>query len=399
MINIIYLALVLTLASWQVLGEECVQDYSFFQEITKDIDDDDLADTEVSIEQLLTAKQLTNKQITCLKKSLNDLSERLENTNVTQKDNRSLIDENSRKAASTESSIDENSRKAASIESFIDIINNDIAKLIDKSKTLNGLIKSNKASVGRELTSLSENLNVSTKGLTNDIAMLRQSLDDKTSELSEEIRRLKLLNSDTNSDVIELSADASGNILRLDDYILYLVIAIIITLLLLIVSFVVSRVFTVKKSESILENLNIFKQDVELNTVNADNKLAEILELFSNNVSSNKASDEDHSLALKVADEIVRIEKNTSKMDAKTKGLKQLVASVKRIQDNFAANGYEIVNMLNQPYDERMKVSASFVPSEELETDEQIITKIIKPQVNYQGSMIQAAQIEVSVGE
>lgn len=385
MINIIYLALVLTLASWQVLGEECVQDYSFFQEITKDIDDDDLADTEVSIEQLLTAKQLTNKQITCLKKSLNDLSERLENTNVTQKDNRSLIDENS--------------RKAASIESFIDIINNDIAKLIDKSKTLNGLIKSNKASVGRELTSLSENLNVSTKGLTNDIAMLRQSLDDKTSELSEEIRRLKLLNSDTNSDVIELSADASGNILRLDDYILYLVIAIIITLLLLIVSFVVSRVFTVKKSESILENLNIFKQDVELNTVNADNKLAEILELFSNNVSSNKASDEDHSLALKVADEIVRIEKNTSKMDAKTKGLKQLVASVKRIQDNFAANGYEIVNMLNQPYDERMKVSASFVPSEELETDEQIITKIIKPQVNYQGSMIQAAQIEVSVGE
>jgi hypothetical protein len=55
--------------------------------------------------------------------------------------------------------------------------------------------------------------------------------------------------------------------------------------------------------------------------------------------------------------------------------------------------------MLNQPYDERMKVSASFVPNDELETDEQIITKIIKPQVNYKGTMVQAAQIEVSIGE
>lgn len=65
----------------------------------------------------------------------------------------------------------------------------------------------------------------------------------------------------------------------------------------------------------------------------------------------------------------------------------------------YAANGYEILKMLNQPYDDRMKASVSFVPSDELETDEQIITKIIKPQVNFKGTMIQAAQIEVSVGE
>ena len=29
---------------------------------------------------------------------------------------------------------------------------------------------------------------------------------------------------------------------------------------------------------------------------------------------------------------------------------------------------------------------------------EEIITKIIKPQINYRGVMIQAAQVEVSVG-
>ena len=41
----------------------------------------------------------------------------------------------------------------------------------------------------------------------------------------------------------------------------------------------------------------------------------------------------DHSLALKVADEIIRIQKNLSNMDSETKGLKQLSASVERIQN------------------------------------------------------------------
>ena len=86
-------------------------------------------------------------------------------------------------------------------------------------------------------------------------------------------------------------------------------------------------------------------------------------------------------------------------MDAETKGLKQLSASVIRIQDNFKANGYEMIDMLNKPYDQGMKVSANFIPDETLKAGEQIITRIIKPQVNFNGVMIQSAQIEVSQGE
>lgn len=107
----------------------------------------------------------------------------------------------------------------------------------------------------------------------------------------------------------------------------------------------------------------------------------------------------DHGLALKVADEIIRIRRNIDLMDAKTRGLKQLTASVGRIEDNFAGNGYEIVAMVGKLYKEGLKAVATFIPSEELETNQQIITRIIKPQVNYVGVMIQAAQIEVSVGE
>lgn len=106
-----------------------------------------------------------------------------------------------------------------------------------------------------------------------------------------------------------------------------------------------------------------------------------------------------HTLALKVADEIVRIQKNLSQMDEGVKGLKQLNASVDRIANNFAANGYEIVNMLNKPFNEGMKVEANFIPSEEIAAGQQIITRIIKPQVNFENKMIQAAQVEVSIGE
>ena len=108
------------------------------------------------------------------------------------------------------------------------------------------------------------------------------------------------------------------------------------------------------------------------------------------------SAETDHSLALKVADEIVRIELNLSRMDASVKGYKQLAKAVGRIKNNFQANGYEIIDMLGKPYNEGMKVVANFVPDETLKEGEQIITGVTKPQINYNGKMIQSAQITVS---
>jgi hypothetical protein len=113
----------------------------------------------------------------------------------------------------------------------------------------------------------------------------------------------------------------------------------------------------------------------------------------------NESENIDHSLALKVADEIIRIQKYLSNMDPETKGVKQLEFAVERIQDNFTENGYEMVELLNIPYDQKMKVSAKFKPDNSLKHGEQIITRIIKPQVNYNNVIIQEAQVEVSVGE
>ena len=132
-------------------------------------------------------------------------------------------------------------------------------------------------------------------------------------------------------------------------------------------------------------------------SIKLDDKLLELFDRQIANDTKKEGNDKpDHSLALKVADEIVRIELNMSRMDSSIKGYKQLAKAVERIKDNFKANGYEIVDMLGKPYNEGMKVIAEFVLNEDLEEGQQIITGITKPQVNYNGIMIQAARITVS---
>ena len=145
------------------------------------------------------------------------------------------------------------------------------------------------------------------------------------------------------------------------------------------------------------EALQAVQTKMQEESIKLDDKLLELFDRQIANVPKNADYGEpDHSLALKVADEIVRIELNMSRMDSSIKGYKQLAKAVERIKDNFKANGYEIVDLLGKPYNEGMKVSANFVVDEDLEEGKQVITGITKPQVNYNGQMIQAAQITVS---
>ena len=146
------------------------------------------------------------------------------------------------------------------------------------------------------------------------------------------------------------------------------------------------------------EALGVAQKKMQEESIKLDNQMLAIVQkqLESKPTTSVGTAVPDHSLALKVADEIVRIELNMSRMDSSIKGYKQLTKAVERIKDNFNANGYEIVDMLGKPYNEGMKVIAEFVLNEDLEEGQQIITGITKPQVNYNGIMIQAARITVS---
>lgn len=159
-----------------------------------------------------------------------------------------------------------------------------------------------------------------------------------------------------------------------------------------------SRLTAVKidLSDQIKNTSEAIREDI----LKLDNQVFWSLDIQKNlrKTEQNESEDIDHSLALKVADEIIRIHRNLGSMDREIKGLKQLEFAVERIQDNFRENGYEMVELLNKPYDQGMKVSAKFKPDGTLKQGEQIITRIIKPLVTYNNVIIQEGEVEVSIG-
>ena len=208
--------------------------------------------------------------------------------------------------------------------------------------------------------------------------------------------KIKQTGENTNSKISELDSS-------LDKNRLYWIIATLATLLLggLIYWLLGKRISS--NNTDVETQIKNSRKTSEEEIVRLENKWVEFLdtefklkqaEIKSQPTTSNEKAD--HSLALKVADEVIRIQKNLSRMDESTKGLKQLGSSVQRIQDNFASNGYELVEMLGKEYSEGMKATVNFVQDEDFEEGKRLITRIIKPQVNYKGTMIQTAQIEVT---
>ena len=180
-----------------------------------------------------------------------------------------------------------------------------------------------------------------------------------------------------------------------------LAVSVIILVLLLIIAFLLLRKKMHSGLSSVEKEIQHAKQSLEEEAIKLDSKLLELLEkqltIKAEEEKVAPQKENDHSLALKVADEITRMQKNIARMDEKTKGLKQLTKGLSRIQSNFSVNGYEILTLLNADYDERMNIDViNFVTDDDLAEDESKITKVIKPQVNFNGVLIQRAQVEVS---
>ena len=147
------------------------------------------------------------------------------------------------------------------------------------------------------------------------------------------------------------------------------------------------------------EALQAAQTKMQEESVKLDNQLLAIVQkqLDASVPSANKTTGEpDHSLVVKLADEIARIETNLSKMDKSVRGYKQLVQAKDRMINNVRANGYEIISLLGQEYNDGMQFQTRFVPDESLPEGKRIITGMIKMQVNYNGKMIQPAEIVVS---
>ncbi|MBE6256656.1 MAG: hypothetical protein E7103_01705 [Prevotella sp.] len=147
---------------------------------------------------------------------------------------------------------------------------------------------------------------------------------------------------------------------------------------------------TIDKIRSAQEGLEKAQKAMQEESVKLDNKL---MEMLSDKMGAMQKVD--HSFALKVGDEIARIETNLSKMDRNVRGYNQLKGALQRIKDNFNAHGYEIVELLGLDYNDGMPFEAQFVPDDTLPEGKRIISGITRLQINYNGEMIQSAKIVV----
>ena len=273
-------------------------------------------------------------------------------------------------------------------------VEKDIKSLDSKLKNLNA----KNEDIQMEVGSLKLKLEAAEKQITN--------LESKTNSNSTAINatskelglKISTTESTTNQKITAVDQSVSKSTL-------YSIIGVLLAILISgILYFLLSKRQKVDRTD-LIDKLSKTKSSLEEGLIKEFGKQTELLETQINMIEGQKtntsapAAEIDHTLALRVADEITLIERNISLMDSSVKGLKQLSRSVSKLRDNLLANGYEIPELLGKKFDSGMKLTVvSSIPDDNLQKDEEIISKIIKPQVNYQEKMIQSAQIEVSVG-
>ncbi len=243
-----------------------------------------------------------------------------------------------------------------------------------------------------------------------DAIILLQQQNKKIDSLSlvqdKQAEKLDKLTDKVRTEILDANQKIDNNVNTLYDSInsrtLLGVFGILIAIIALIFIYVLRRrvsngASTINTIRAAQEQLEIAQKSLQEESIKLDNKLVELLDKKVDTTSTKKMNEQiDHTLALKVADEIVRIELNLSRMDPSIKGYKQLSKGIERIKDNFKAKGYEIADMLNKPYNEGMRINADFALDENLEPGTRIITSITKPQVIYNGELIQKAIVTVT---
>lgn len=257
------------------------------------------------------------------------------------------------------------------------------------SKLLKQVIVSNSniEKLERRLTAAMDSLGTMKK----ELAITNNNIQSVSNNLGLQIQQL---GSKTNSDLSTLNGKVSKNTL-------FLILAVFLIVTFIAIIFIWLKNKLTREKTEMLDKIKSTYESLREERIKPDNLLLGLLESQNQSANSEQQTpvEIDHALALKVADEIIRIQKNLSNIDPETKGLKQIEFALERIQDYFTEYGYEMVELLNKPYDQGMRMSAKFRTDSSVEQGKQIITRIIKPQINYNGVIIQPAEVEVSVGE
>ncbi len=272
--------------------------------------------------------------------------------------------------------------------SALDSLNNSVRQLQQEN---NEMARTN-ASLQKRILSLE----VLTKDLKRETEALSKSISDSKTSSASTINALRGLRNDVDHLINHTSFIESDLITSTNKvFIRSIIFSIIVLALTTLLSF-----FFYKRVNRQIGTLHVKTQDLNKEIIKRLSLEIEEFQNISNSIillsSSGEVQQERHNLIILLADKITFMEMTLYRMDSSIRGHKQLTRSIRQMKDNLLANGYEIVDMLGKPYHDGMKVTANFIEDNNLGEGQQVISDIIKPQINHNGQMIQAAQITVS---
>jgi chromosome segregation ATPase len=153
---------------------------------------------------------------------------------------------------------------------------------------------------------------------------------------------------------------------------------------------------SIDKIKAAQEGLETAQKAMQEESVKLDGKLVELLESY---LKQSPTQEQDHSLILSIATEVARIEQNIAFMDTKVKGVSNLKNRASAINATLKAKGYEIPRLVGEKYHDGDNMVPTMELDEELPVGTQIIRRVLKPMVLYNGKMIQAAHVVVAFNE
>ncbi len=262
-------------------------------------------------------------------------------------------------------------------------------------------LKQQKALISK-ITEQDEQHQLQIKTLNDDLKILETKLQDSIKAHTQTVEELNQLNKST----AETTATINDSIATRTIIVL---IGLLLALGLIATSYLLLRKKQAKSTEDLSSQVKLALDNVrqtEENIVKSDIQLADCLhEVLIQLKEQAKVtpvvqqnSEPDHSLPLKLADEIHRMRKRLAALPEDTKGLKPRSKSLERLEDELSEQGYEIIDHTGMEFSENLSIQSRFIPSDELEQGQSIISKVVTPQVNFNGVMIRMADVEVSVG-
>lgn len=275
----------------------------------------------------------------------------------------------------------------------------ELEKQVRLLKTEISTLKQNQQSSNGKISDLSNTISAQSRSidsLRKDISKVNEQMKQTSSDMKKDI-------SDTN-DNINYKEKAMMSAINTKS-----VYAGLIGLLALVLSVVIFIIYRRRVNQSTLDLNNIDSQITSLkneqhrleeNIIASNDKLISAIEKQAVVVKTEaEIKDQDHSLALAVANELTRIQQNLNFMDPTVKGVSQLKNRAKAIMTTLNSKQYDIPDLLGKVYNEGDNIIATMELNEDMKEGTNRIKRVIRPQVSYKGKLIQAAEVFVEFNE